>query len=82
MEKDCTKCGVSKPLEMFGKHKNGIHGRNSECKKCQAKRDKANKDKKKDKIKEYNKLYNQTNKEAILEYNKQYLKKRYKKDPI
>jgi len=82
MEKNCTKCGVSKPLEKFGKHKNGINGRNAECKQCQAKREKKYKDARKESIKEYNKIWNKNNKDHILEYNKKYLKKRYKEDPI
>ena len=82
MEKDCSKCGVPKSLEEFGKHKNGLLGRSSECKKCQSLRDRKNNKLNKDKIKVYNKVYNKNNQKSILEYNKSYLKKRYAEDPI
>lgn len=82
MDKECTKCRVSKPLEEFGKHKNGLLGRNSECKVCQAKREKVYKTENSQTIKEYNKKYKTQNKKYITEYNKKYLKERYKDDPI
>lgn len=34
IEKTCTKCGETKPLEAFAKAKRGLHGRNSRCKVC------------------------------------------------
>ena len=36
-EKRCTKCGVTKALDEFSKHKSRKDGRNSHCKKCNAK---------------------------------------------
>ena len=82
MNKKCTKCGISKPLEEFRKHKNGLFGKNSECKICQAKREKIYKDQNAALIKEYNKEYKSQHKESTLEYAKQYSKKRYENDPI
>jgi len=82
MNKKCTKCGVPKSLEEFRKHKNGLHERSSECKLCQAKREKIYKDKNSHLIKEYNKKYKSHNKEYTLEYAKSYSKKRYISDPI
>lgn len=82
MNKECTKCGVSKPLEDFRKHKNGLHGRNSECKICQAKREKLYKDQHSSLIKEYNKQYKSINREYTLEYAKKYSKEKYQNDPI
>ncbi|KKM17368.1 hypothetical protein LCGC14_1676490 [marine sediment metagenome] len=37
MEQTCTKCGTAKPLEDFHRHRNGKHGRNSQCKACRNK---------------------------------------------
>jgi len=82
MEKDCSKCGVPKSLEEFGKHKNGLLGRNSECKQCQAKREKKYKDTHKGYTKEYNKKYKEQNREYTLEYAKNYGKEKYQNDPI
>jgi hypothetical protein len=82
MDKKCTKCGVLKFLAEFGKHKNGLLGRNSECKTCQAEREKIYKTKNSQTVKEYNKKYKTQNQEYISEYNKIYLKKRYNNDPI
>lgn len=82
MEKNCTKCGVSKSLEEFSKHKNGLYGRNSECKTCQSQREKKYKDTRREYIKKYNKMWNKNNKDHILEYNKKYVTQRYKKDPV
>jgi len=82
MDKKCTKCGVSKSLEEFSKHKKGLLGRNSECKVCQAKREKIYKDQNSHIIKEYNKQYKSLNKEYTLEYAKMYSKQKYINDPI
>ena len=82
MKKDCTKCGVSQSLDKFGKHKNGKFGRNSECKKCQAIREKKYKDSHKKQISEYNLKWNEANREYTREYAKSYSKQRYQTDPI
>ena len=82
MEKNCTKCGVSKSLDKFGKHKNGKLGRNSECKECQALREKLYKDNHKSVIKEYNAKWKEENREYTREYAKKYSKVKYKTDPI
>lgn len=82
MEKDCTKCGVSKSLDKFRKHKNGKFGRNSECKECQAIREKKYKDSHKKQISEYNIKWNEANREYTREYAKSYSKQRYQTDPI
>lgn len=34
--KPCTKCGLSKPLDEFGRHAQGLHGRRSICRECTA----------------------------------------------
>ena len=82
MEKNCTKCGVSKSLEKFGKHKKGIHGKNAECKQCQAKREKKYKDARKEHTKEYNLQYKTENREYTLKYATEYAKMKYNTDPI
>lgn len=35
-ERACTKCGVVKPLDEFGRHKRGRYGRRAYCLSCQA----------------------------------------------
>jgi len=82
MEKNCKKCGVFKPIEEFANLKQGLYGKSAECKNCLAQRHKAYKDKRRGKIKKYNRQWNQSNKDYILEYNKAYLKEKYKSDPI
>lgn len=37
--KCCTRCGVSKGLELFGAHREGAQGRRPECKDCQCERE-------------------------------------------
>lgn len=34
MEKTCTQCGETKPLDAYHKQKRGLHGRQSKCKDC------------------------------------------------
>ena len=82
MEKTCTKCGLSKPLDLFGKHKNGKLGRNSECKKCQAKRNYEYQSSRKEQIKEYNAKWNEANREKTRTYAREYSKHKYATDPI
>ena len=82
MEKKCTKCGLSKSLEEFGKHKNGKLGRESKCKKCYYKRSRVYQATKKEYHKIKNAEWNKKNKKYILEYNKKYLKKRYEEAPV
>lgn len=36
MNKQCTRCGETKPLVMFNKHRRGLYGLHSRCKPCQA----------------------------------------------
>jgi 5-methylcytosine-specific restriction endonuclease McrA len=80
MEKICTKCKINKSLDMFNKHKHGKLGITSECKICQAQREKKYKDSRKEKTKLYNSSYNSLNEESIKEYAKIYSKNRYNTD--
>lgn len=82
MNKICTKCKVSKPLEDYHKHKKGLHGRQSECKKCAFKRRKKYNIDNRKAIKEYNIKWKTENREYTLEYAKRYSKEKYKNDPI
>lgn len=82
MEKICTKCKINKPLNMFTKHKNGKLGVNSECKECQAHREKQYKDNHKERTRIYNKQYNSLYSDDIKEYAKIYYKNRYNNDII
>lgn len=34
--KRCTTCGIEKPLDGFGKHKAGLHGKRAVCRPCNA----------------------------------------------
>lgn len=37
--KTCTQCNSAKPLDQFGKQKNGKHGRSAECRDCKRERE-------------------------------------------
>jgi len=70
MEKKCTKCGVVKSLDNFGRHKGQNDGKRSHCKSCCKHYDKIYRQNNKEKIK----ISKQDNKEKIKEYNKEYYK--------
>jgi len=71
MNKTCTKCGKTKPLEDFPKHINGKYGKDSKCKECNVKNwqkyYEKNTDHAKDKRKKWNQENYQKNKEQVLE---------------
>ena len=71
MTKTCSKCKQDKDIEQFNKKKASKDGHDSVCKHCQHLYDEARKDKKK----EYNKIYNS----KYYESNKEYLKEKQRK---
>lgn len=64
--KQCTKCGEQKPLEAFSRRKASKDGLRSECRRCQAAYDNANKGRKA----AYMKAWCEANKEQRLAYAK------------
>lgn len=65
MEKNCSKCGLLKPIDLFCKNKSNKDGHNYQCKICQYASVKEYKNKNKDKYAESNKKYRQLNSDKI-----------------
>jgi len=63
--KTCRKCGETKSLDAFGKHKTHKDGLESHCKLCQKAQKKAYREANKEKIKAFQKAYQKANKEKI-----------------
>ena len=89
--KTCSKCKIEKPFEDFCKHKTGRYGLYASCRKCVNKHYEDNKEKNKQKRKEYyknnkeyqkeyQKEYIQENKEKIKEKRKEYILKNIEKN--
>jgi hypothetical protein len=75
--KKCTKCKLEKPFEDFTKQKTGKNGLRSNCKQCIKKYEKENKEY----YKEYQKKWQEENKEYVKKYeqeNKEKIKERTK----
>mgnify|MGYP007071642235 CR=1 FL=1 len=79
----CSKCKVPKPLSEFHKNSSNKNGLASQCKKCYNARKRSVYDPEKDKIRKqkfyeqnpnYNKSYNELNREKINAQNRQYRK--------
>ena len=79
----CSKCKIPKPLSEFHKSSSNKNGLASQCKECYNARKRSVYDPEKDKIRKqkfykqnpnYNKTYNELNKETIYAKNKQYRK--------
>jgi len=64
-EKRCSKCGETKPITGFYKHKKYRDGLRSECKKCYSGRNKAWREANKDKIAARKKVWREANKERV-----------------
>jgi hypothetical protein len=82
MEKQCTKCKITKNLESFHKKKTGMLGCDSKCKECKNYSQKEYRSISKDKKAAYQKEYRQKNKDHIRNYSKDYRTVRKKKDPL
>lgn len=82
MEKQCTKCNITKNLEFFHKKKTGILGCDSKCKECKNHSQKKYRSVSKDKKAVYQKKYRQKNKDHIKNYSKNYRTARKQKDPL
>ena len=57
MSKTCTKCGETKSLDDFHRHKTGVGGRRPDCKEC---------------VREYSRRYYEENRDKWLEYARRY----------
>ncbi len=86
MEKQCSKCGEVKILDLFNIARNSgfKFGRTPWCKMCAKAYTKDYTLRNKEARLQYNKQYKQKNKEALSDYNRKYLKKYYEcnKDKI
>lgn len=69
-EKTCTKCGHTKPVAAFGKHKLGQYGLQPRCRDCRRDENAAYRAANTDKRAAYNASYYQQNRQAVLEKNK------------
>lgn len=72
MNKTCSKCGISKPLDEFYNQKDGKDGKTPECKRCVKKRSEEYKRKHKEERLEYGRKYYEEHKDERLEYNRKY----------
>ena len=82
MEKKCSKCGKVKPLDEFSKQKRGKFGVRAHCKSCMAEYQKQYQEANREKLAEYQKQYYEANREKWTEYQKQYNKERYHSDSL
>ena len=70
--KKCTSCGRELSIDMFGVRSSSKDGHTNICKECKSKKDKAYREKNKDKLKEQAKQKRLENKEAINAKKRQY----------
>ena len=70
--KVCTKCGESKPLSEYHKHKAGRFGLAAVCDKCIAAKDRKYREENKEKVAAVHKKYYEANKEKIAAQKKKY----------
>lgn len=70
--KICSNCNQEKPISEFPKCKRNKDGLDTHCKDCRNKKNKAYREKNKEKVKEARKRYYESNKEHILEQMKVY----------
>lgn len=73
--KECSKCGITKPLTEFYKHKEMSDGRLNKCKECNKKDVKKNYIKNIKHFKNYDQIRNQKRKDYISKRNKIYQEK-------
>jgi len=80
MEKTCSKCGKTKPLEDFYRDKGMPDGRRGDCKVCNCRKARKYYHENKDDIRVYRRKYYKEHKEEILKYQLHYA--RANKDKI
>jgi hypothetical protein len=72
MIKTCSKCKQDKDIEQFNKKKASKDGHDSMCKQCQHKYDEARKDKRREYNRIYSSKYYEDNKEHLKEKQREY----------
>jgi len=72
MEKTCSKCGKTKPLEDFHRDKGMPDGRRGDCKTCNCKKARSYYHETKETRNEYSRRYYRDNKHRILKYQLDY----------
>ena len=82
MYKKCIKCGENKLIEYFPIRRDSIDGHRNNCKKCEALKYKKWKQLNQQKIKDYSKIYIQTNKEEINKIKNNWFNNKMKSDPL
>ena len=70
--KTCTKCGETKPLDDFHRHRGKAEGRNSWCRECAAEYRRGYHEENRDKRLEYQRRYYEENRDKALEYQRRY----------
>lgn len=70
--KTCTKCGETKPLDGFFKHRGGKYGVRSACKPCVAERRRRHYEKNRDDIREQQRSYYEANRDYMQERERRY----------
>lgn len=75
MSKTCTKCGETKPLDEFYRHKGKADGVQSECKECKRERQRRYYEENRDKVLDYQRRYREENPEKVREYERRYYKR-------
>ena len=72
MSKTCTKCGETKPLDGFHRHKRHTDGRNPHCKECERERHRRYYEDNRDKQIDYSRRYREENRDKALDRHRRY----------
>ena len=70
--KTCTKCGETKPLDDFHRHRSSADGRKARCRECRAEDKRRYREENRDKIAETDRRYREENRDKVLERQRRY----------
>ena len=72
MSKTCTKCGETKPLDGFNRHKGRVDGRNPYCRECMREYLRRDYEENRDRERECKHRYREENRDKVREYQRRY----------
>ena len=72
MSKTCTKCGETKPLDGFNRHKGRVDGRNPYCRECMREYLRRYYEENRDRELALKRIYNEENRDKVREYQRRY----------
>ena len=70
--KTCTKCGETKPLDDFHRHRGKSDGRRSWCRECAVERQRRYYEENRDKVRERQRRWREANRDKVLERKRRY----------